>query len=201
MKSPNNETVDIIGKNFQCPDPDCKDLWVRFGDPENGINVKGEKVGDDRVRAVVPKYTKPDVLPVEVTFNGQDYTHDNNTYGFFDPYILDVRPRLISTKGTTRVRLYGFGFVNASSTELKTKLSHINRGGLQCAGTGCVQGADYIDKSTIESGTYPQKEVMFRDIPGENIKYNGMVIEASVTGTAYTENNIEIWYFEQPDFQ
>lgn len=28
-----------------------------------------------------------------------------------------------------------------------------------------------------------------------------MAIEASVTGTAFTENNIEIWYFEQPDFK
>ena len=35
VKSPNNETIDIIGKNFQCPDPECKDLYVRFGDPEN----------------------------------------------------------------------------------------------------------------------------------------------------------------------
>jgi hypothetical protein len=50
---------------------------VRFGDPDNGIYVKGEKVSDDKIRCVVPKYTKPDVLPVEVTLNGQDYTHDN----------------------------------------------------------------------------------------------------------------------------
>ena len=71
MKSPNNETVDIIGKNFNCPDGnECKDLYVRFGDPDNGILVKGEKVGEDRIRCAVPKYTKPDVLPVEVTFNG-----------------------------------------------------------------------------------------------------------------------------------
>ena len=37
VKSPNNESVLITGQNFNCPDPDCKDLWVRFGDPENGI--------------------------------------------------------------------------------------------------------------------------------------------------------------------
>ena len=77
VKSPNNETIELIGKNFNCPDSECKDLYVRFGDPDNGIYVKGEKVADDRIRCVVPKYTKPDVLPVEVTFNGQDYTHDN----------------------------------------------------------------------------------------------------------------------------
>ncbi len=70
VKSPNNETVDILGRNFQCPENDCSNLWVRFGDPEHGIFVKGEKVGEDRIRVQVPKYTKPDVLPVEITFNG-----------------------------------------------------------------------------------------------------------------------------------
>lgn len=130
-------------------------MWVRFGDPENGIYVKGEKVGADRIRAQVPKYTKPDVLEVELTFNGQDYTHDNQTYGFFDPFVLDVKPRLISVRGTTRVRLYGFGFVN-SNQELKTRISTIGRGALSCSGTSCIQQADYIDKSTIESPTYPQ---------------------------------------------
>jgi hypothetical protein len=105
---------------------------VRFGDPENGIFVKGNKTGDDRIVAKVPKYTKPDVLPVEVTFNGQDYTHDNQTYGFFDPYVLDVKPRLISAKGTTRVRLYGFGFVNATSQDLKSKFGTVDKGPLQC---------------------------------------------------------------------
>lgn len=128
MKSPEDETIEILGKNFQCPDPDCKDLYVRFGDPDSGdaIYVKGEKVGEDRVKVKVPKYTKPDVLPVEVTFNGEDYTHDNNTYGFFDPFILDVIPRLISARGTTRVRLYGFGFVNSSTSELKSKYATVD---------------------------------------------------------------------------
>jgi hypothetical protein len=161
--------------------------------------VKGEKISDDKVKCTVPKYTKPDVLNVEITFNGQDYTHDNQTYGFFDPYILDVAPRLISTKGTTRVRLIGFGFVNASS-DLKSKLQHITRGSLSCANTNCVQYADYIDKYTIETSTYPQKDVNFKD-NSENIKYNGMAIEASVSSNSYTENNIEIFYFEQPDFE
>jgi len=51
VKSPNNETIDIIGKNFQCPENDCSNLWVRFGDPENGIFIKGEKIADDKIRA------------------------------------------------------------------------------------------------------------------------------------------------------
>jgi hypothetical protein len=42
--------------------------------------------------------------------------------------VLDVKPRLIYYKGTTLVRLYGFGFVNATGTDLKTKFSTVERG-------------------------------------------------------------------------
>ncbi len=115
VKASKQETLDISGKYFECPDAECKDLWVRFGESKNAIYVKGIKISDELIRASIPKYTKPDVLTVEVTMNGQDYTNDNRTYGFFDPYILKVEPRLISTKGTTKVRLIGFGFVNSGS--------------------------------------------------------------------------------------
>lgn len=63
--------IDIYGKYFTCPDPDCKDLWIRFGeDSQNAIYVKGERVTDEHLRVPVPKYSKPDVLTVEATFNG-----------------------------------------------------------------------------------------------------------------------------------
>jgi hypothetical protein len=62
------------------------------------------------------------VLPVEVSFNGLDYTHDNKTYGFFDPFIIDVKPRLLSIKGTTKLNITGFGFVNSTGADaLKAK--------------------------------------------------------------------------------
>jgi hypothetical protein len=129
VKSPNKEFIDISGKNFQCMEPECKDLFVRFGEGVNSIYVKAERISDEKIRAPVPKYSKPDVLTVEATFNGADYTHDNQTYGFFDPYVFDVQPRLISTKGSTRVRLIGFGFVNAGD-DLKSQFSSATRGQL-----------------------------------------------------------------------
>jgi hypothetical protein len=88
VKSPNKEYLEINGKYFQCPDPECKDLWVKFGDSKNAIYIKGERISDEKIRVAIPKYSKPDVLTVEATFNGQDYTHDNQTYGFFDPFVL-----------------------------------------------------------------------------------------------------------------
>lgn len=50
---------------------------MRFGEGFNSIYVKAQRVSDTQIRAPVPKYSKPDVLTVEATFNGADYTHDN----------------------------------------------------------------------------------------------------------------------------
>lgn len=93
--------------------------------------------------------------------------------------MLDVKPRLISARGTTKVRLYGFGFVNATGSELKTKFGTVERGELQCPNKPCIQMAEYIDKTTIETSTFPQTYVQYKD-NAENIKLNGMTVEASV---------------------
>jgi len=53
------------------------------------------------------------VLHVEVSVNGEDYTNDKVTYGFFDPFIVNIGPRLISPDGTTELKMNGFGFVNS----------------------------------------------------------------------------------------
>jgi hypothetical protein len=59
-------------------------------------------------------------------------------------------------RGTTKVRLYGFGFVNSTGTDLKTKFGTVDLGNLTCVGRECIQMAEYIDKSTIETPTFPQ---------------------------------------------
>lgn len=110
----------MSGTDFVCPDPSCSDLTVVMGEEEdNKIYIQAELVDSATVKFLVPKYTKPEVLRVELTLNGKDYTNDNKTYGFFDPYVLDVQPRLIHTDGSTIVTISGFGFVD--SNEIKTK--------------------------------------------------------------------------------
>lgn len=73
-------------------------------------------LANGNIQCEVPDYTKPDVLRVEVTFNGQDYTNDHQTFGYFDPFILDIVPRLLSPSGSTKLRLIGFGFVDSDSS-------------------------------------------------------------------------------------
>ena len=51
VKSPGKDYIELIGRYFTCPDPECKDLWVRFGENENAIYVKGERISDEKIRA------------------------------------------------------------------------------------------------------------------------------------------------------
>ena len=57
----------------------------RFGDsPDTYIFVKAQLGSSTMIKCKVPQYTKPDVLKVEMTINGESYTNDNHTFGFFD---------------------------------------------------------------------------------------------------------------------
>jgi hypothetical protein len=60
----------------------------------------------------IPKYPAPETLYVDFSFNGLDFTNDRIKYGFFDPAIEDIRPRLLSPKGTTKLDISGYGFVH-----------------------------------------------------------------------------------------
>jgi hypothetical protein len=112
VKAKNLHIMEIEGTNFECPDENCTDLKVRFGEPPyQGIYVPGTYLNSTFISCPIPKYTKPDVLRVEATFNDEDYTDDGLTYGYYDPYVLNVKPRLISVEGTTKVEIIGFGFV------------------------------------------------------------------------------------------
>jgi hypothetical protein len=65
--------------------------------------VKATLVSGTKVHCYVPQYTKPDVIFVEVTTNGESYTNDNKTFGFFDPFVVDAQPRLLAVDGSTHV--------------------------------------------------------------------------------------------------
>lgn len=84
--------------------------------------------------------------------NGNDYTNDQKTYGYFDPYVLNAEPRLISVDGTTKVKIKGFGFVNSNETKA---LFSSNNNTLLCSGAYCIKEATYIDKYTLETSTFP----------------------------------------------
>jgi len=80
----------------------------------------------------VPAYTKPDVLPIAISFNGVDFTHSDLTYGYFDPFIIRISPKIISKDLASKVTLHGFGYINPDDHEdLKVKYTSA-KGEISC---------------------------------------------------------------------
>jgi hypothetical protein len=130
------------------------------------------------VRCKVPQYTKPDVLFVEVTVNGESYTNDNKTFGYFDPFVLDADPKLLATDGTTKVQVKGLGFVNSG----ETRVSYGNRTRpLTCNGP-CAKAAIFVDKHTLNTTSFRQDEVRYtnRNKEFQNVGFDPIYIDATV---------------------
>lgn len=122
---------------------------MRFGDIDFGTVMTGKVLSYTQIEVHIPKYTKPDILAVDISMNGRDYTNDKVTYGFFDAFVLDVAPRLISKRGGTKLSIRGFGFVNSGSSEIATKFGSKN-GVLDCnRASPCTVPAKFLDKHTI----------------------------------------------------
>jgi len=120
VKPDTDTDLTIKGSGFVCPNGDCKDVQIRFTDSDdNKIYMPCQLVDSSTIKVLIPKYTRPDVLTVEASMNGIDYTNSQKTYGFFDPYIIDAKPRLISVKGTTLVTVKGLGFVDSGQLDSK----------------------------------------------------------------------------------
>jgi hypothetical protein len=96
---------------------------VRFGEPGTAIYQKGIWVSNSHIRVKIPKYSKPEVLRVEVTVNGKDWSNDGKNYGYFDPYVIRAEPTLVSVDGTTKIKIIGFGFVNSTTSKSMVRAS------------------------------------------------------------------------------
>ena len=89
--------------------------------------------------------------------NGDDYTNDMVTYGFYDAFVLNVSPRLIARRGGTKLTIKGFGFVNSGTSEIASKFGSLKQGNLLCNDqTPCTAPAKFVDKNTITTNTLPQ---------------------------------------------
>lgn len=153
VKTTKDQVIEVAGTGFACYDEDCADLMCRFGNqPDEYIFTKATLASSTLIRCKVPQYTKPDVLNVEVTINGESYTSDNKTYGYFDPFVLDANPKLLSTDGSTHVQIKGLGFVDSG----QCKASYDNRtDSLTCSGSHCAKSATFIDKNTLNTTSFP----------------------------------------------
>jgi hypothetical protein len=189
--------MQIHGTNFKCPNDDCSNIKVRFGKPpENAIYVKGELVEQGTIECLVPKYAKPDVMQVEISFNGLDYSNDNMTFGYYDPYVIDVEPRLLVTDGSTDITVKGLGFVNSGETKVKF-MNLLDP--FKCDGQddNCIHEAPFMDKNHLWSHTLPQKSIIYNR-NNATLKWEAFNVEVSVYSDLFTDNKIELYYFDEP---
>lgn len=92
---------------------------------------------------------------VDVTMNGDDYTNDHISFGFYDAYVIDVVPKLIPKEGGTNLTVKGFGFVNTTEG-VRSKFASKNAGEFTCnTGTPCIKPATFIDKNNIMTVSEP----------------------------------------------
>ena len=196
MKSTEETTLIVKGKNFKCPENDCSKLRCRFGEGSESIYTEGTRINDNEIQCKVPIYSKPDVLRLEVTLNGQDFTNNGFTYGYFDPFIYKVTPPLVSKRGNTTITIHGHGFVNTSSEHLKVRFGFLDKK-LSCNGRPCIKRATFIDKNTIITTTFAYREVVYEETQ-EEVNNDKFAVEVSVYRDPFTCNNITIFYFDDP---
>lgn len=92
------------------------------------------------------------MLPIEISFNGIDFTHSNLTYGYFDPFVIKTTPVLVSSTHPATLKIKGFGFINPEDpNDIKIKFTS-PKGELTCAGVSpCIVPGTFIDKETIST--------------------------------------------------
>ncbi len=194
---PNADVMIFVkGKNFKCPNDTCDRVVCRFGIGQEAIYSKGTLVSSTEIHCLAPKYTRPDVLPLEISLSGEHYTSDGKEYGFYSPYVWKVSPKMVSRRGNTTVTIYGYGFVNTTGSFLKARYGYLHKK-LVCKGGPCAVMATYMDKNHIKATTFPYSDVTYEE-SGLPVGSQEFPVEVSVYGDHYTENNVTIFYFSEP---
>lgn len=110
-----------------------------------------------------------------------------------DPFILDVQPRLISSKGTTIVTVMGYGFVQMEESKSMISLNSGNQA-LKCSENSICQNIYHVDNEhSAQVGTNAQSTVT---LAGQNIGFNAWNMWIMNPDGDYTPNNINLWYYK-----
>ena len=198
-KNPRGLKMEISGENFACPNNDCSKTKVRFTN-QNGdqIFVDGRLSDNGNVVCEIPKYPAPETLNVDVSFNDQDYTNDGVKFGFLDPYVLGISPRLLSTHGTTKLNLQGYGFVQMEDEKSQVAYKH-NSQMLTCNAVDCKKTYKVVDEHTATVETYEQA-VMMKESGAKNIGFDPVHLELMDPDGDYMKNDIALWFYKDPVF-
>jgi len=196
-KNPKGLNLTIYGENFECPNGDCSHVKVRFtNDIGDKIFEDGTFIASDKtVTCMIPRYPAPETLSVDVSFNAQDFTNDNEKYGFMDPYILNIQPRLVSTKGTTTLSLSGYGFVQMEDTKSLVAVKSLDENLLCKDGQLCTKIYKVTDEHHATVSTYEMAAVNRKNT--SNIEWHAWNVYMMNPDGDYTPNKIDLFYYRE----
>jgi hypothetical protein len=198
LKSNNNEEIKVYLDNYYCVEENCNERIVcKYKSNNNLFKEKGKYLGPNRLSCLVPQVNIPESFNIEVSFNeGEDFTNNGFTYTFYDPYVIKVEPQMISSKGNTKIKIYGYGFAN-SGDNLKVKFGSKEKP-IKCNYKSCIVMAEFVSENLIMAETFPREEV-YSEIAQDIFGYDRFPVEVSVYNDDYTNNNLTIFYYDEPD--
>ena len=205
LKSAHQQKVKLTLDNYYIPEEtlESNNLKCKFksiSQDSNKVFIENaEYKGPNEIECETPNVNTPESFNIEASFNnGDDYTNNNHNFTFYDPYIISIEPQMVSSKGGTNLTIHGFGFADSGS-DLKSLFGNsVNENGtLFCNGDRCIENAYYIDSNTISTITKPRNEISYRN--GKPLGNERFPVEASVYNDDFTNNNITIFYYDEPN--
>jgi hypothetical protein len=113
-----------------------------------------------QVYCTYPAYPSPETLDVDVSFNGLDWSNDHVKFSYIDPFVLGVKPRLISPRGTTKLRVEGYGMGNTTEDRMKIAFKHYpDNKMLKEDGKPAEKTYKVIHEGLVEVMTFPQAKL------------------------------------------
>ena len=200
LKSSEYQQITVKLDDYYCTN-NCDKVKCRYKSSTNIFIEKGEYIGPNTIKCDVPNVNTPDSYNVEASFNdGDDFTNNGFNYTFYDPYVIRVEPQMVSSKGNTTIKIYGYGFAD-SGKNLKILFgSESNEIGskLTCDYKACTTQGEYVDSHLVKAVTYPRREVTV-DRTGEILGHERFPVEVSVYNDDFTNNNVTIFYYDEPE--
>jgi hypothetical protein len=197
-KNPKGSKLHVMGENFECANGDCSHIRVRFT-TKNGDRIieKAEFVSQHEVTCEYPEYPSPETLDVDISMNGIDWSGDRVKFAYVDPFVLQVRPRLISPTGSTKLFVEGYGMAHTGDdSKQRIAFKHYPDNKLLTVGGQPASKVYKVhDENLVEVGTYPQADL---ENGNSNIAFDPFIVSIMNPDGEYDPNDISIYYYAEP---
>jgi hypothetical protein len=117
-------------------------------------------------------------------------------FGFLDPFILGITPRLISTHGSTKLNITGYGFVAMEEAKQLVVMKN-DEETLQCSGSICTKVYHVTNENSATIDTFDQA-IVFKS--NKNIEFDPFTVNMMNPDGDFTKNDIMLWYYKDPNF-